>query len=320
MTPDQPHIQSASGGKQPDLSVVILTYNTCDLALNCIDSVIKASEELDVEIIVSDNGSTDGTLKAIRDRFPNVIIIENKENLGFSGGNNRGIVISTGRHILVLNPDTVVREDALKMTMEYVENHPECGMVGCRVLHPDGRVQRSWFSEWSLFQTVWEGLGLQVVMPINRIDGKLVFSGRPPDRAVRVDRILGCFMWMPRKVVDKVGLFDERFFLYCEEEDMCRRIRHQGLEVLYYPEAEIVHLGGQTTRNITDFSRIQANISKVLWMKKHRGAGAVLAFRLIWSAALILRVVLRAPLALGSQYYKQVVKGEWRSIGGIWRN
>jgi GT2 family glycosyltransferase len=326
MISDQPQAQSEAGSKPPvrqgaqDLSVVILTYNTRDLALDCIDSVVRASEGIDVEVIVTDNGSIDGTLTAIRDRFPNVIIVENKENLGFSGGNNRGIEISTGRHILVLNPDTIVHKDALKLTMEYVEQHPECGMVGCRVIRPDGTVQKSWYAEWSLFQAIWEGLGLQVIMPISRIDGKLVLSKRAPNRAVCADRILGCFMWMPRKVIEKVGLFDERFFLYCEEEDICRRIRNQGLEVIYNPEPEIVHLGGQTTKDITDFSRIQSNISKVLWMKKHRGAGAVLAFRLIWSAALILRVVVRAPLATRSQYFRQVVKGEWKSIGAIWRN
>ena len=320
MTTEQERTQAEVIGKSPDLSVVILTYNTRELALNCIDSVIKASEGLDVEIIATDNGSTDGTLEAIRDRFPNVIIVENKENLGFSGGNNRGIAVGTGRYILVLNPDTVVHKDALKLTMEYAEAHPECGMVGCRVLHPNGTVQKSWFAEWSLFQAAWEALGLQVVMPLSRIDGKLKFSGKAPGQAVPVDRILGCFMWMSRKVIETVGMFDERFFLYCEEEDMCRRIRDHGLEVHYFPGAEIVHLGGQTTYNISDFSRIQTNISKVLWMKKYRGPASVLAFRLIWSMALILRVIFRAPLALGSRYYRQVVKGEWRSIRAIWRN
>jgi len=308
-----------SEAKPPDVSVVILTYNTQDLALDCIESVVNASDGLNVEIIVTDNGSTDGTVEAIRQKFPNVVLIENKKNLGFSGGNNRGIEVSRGRHILVLNPDTIVRKEALKLTMEYADSHPECGMVGCRVLNPDGTVQKSWFAEWTLFQAIWEAFGLQLIAPLSRIDGRLTFSRLVPDHPVAVDRLLGCFMWMRREAVDKVGLFDERFFLYCEEEDLCRRIRDHGLQVHFYPTPEIAHLGGQTTRDINDFSRVQTNISKALWMKKYRRSGALFAFRVIWSLALILRVLLRMPFAVGSRYFRQVVSGEWMSIGAIWR-
>jgi len=306
-------------GKDPDISVVILTYNTRDLSLNCLESVTKASDGLDVEIIVTDNGSIDGSVEAIRQKFPNVVLIENKKNLGFSGGNNRGIEISRGRHILVLNPDTIVRKEALKLTMEYADSHPECGMVGCRVLNPDGTVQKSWYAEWTLFHAMWEAFGLQVIAPLSRIDGKLTASKAIPHRPVAVDRLLGCFMWMRRDVLDKIGAFDERFFLYCEEEDMCRRIRDHGMQVHYYPVPEIVHLGGQTTRDISDFARVQTNISKSLWIKKYRTHGGVFAFRLIWSLALIVRVLIRMPFAVQSRYYRQVMSGEWRSIGAIWR-
>ena len=276
-----------------DLSIVILTYNIRDMALECLESVKQASEGLHAEIIVSDNGSTDGTQEVIRQRFPEFILIENRENLGYAAGNNRGIAASTGKHILILNPDTIVHKDALRLTLRYMENHPECGIVGCKVLNPDRTVQLSWFPEWSLRYAAWVGFGLYKLVPLNRIDGRWMMSRKPPNRPVAVDRLLGCFLWIRREVIERVGMFDEDFFLYGEEEDLCRRIRDQGWEVHYYPEPHIVHIGGQSTKLVAERARIEANVSKVRWIKKHRGAMAVLAFRVIWSMALAIRILLR---------------------------
>ena len=302
----------------PDLSVVILTYNVRDMVLDCVDSVMQASDGLGVEIIVSDNCSMDGTVDAVRQRYPDIVMIENKENRGYAAGNNRGIEVSHGRHVLILNPDTIVDKDALRMTLDYAESHPECGVVGCRVLNRDGSVQQSWFAKWSLLQALWNGLGLHGVAPMVRIDGQRKFSGEPPDRAVQIDRLLGCFLWMRRDVINRVGMFDEDFFLYGEEEDLCQRVRDAGLEVHYYPGANIVHYGGQSTKHVKEWARVEANVSKVIWMKKHRGAMVVLVFRTMWSFFLLLRVLLRLPLWFAGRYHRNIINAEIKSVGRIW--
>jgi GT2 family glycosyltransferase len=302
----------------PDVSVIILTYNVRELALDCVESVKKASEGLGVEIIVSDNHSSDGTVEAVRQKYPDVVVVENNENRGFSAGNNRGIDVSRGKHLLILNPDTVVDRDALTLTYEFAENHPECGVVGCKVLNPDGTVQQSWFGHWSLFYAFWIGVGLQQVLPVNHINGRWTFSTKTPEGPVRVGRLLGCFLWMKREVVDRVGMFDESFFLYGEEDDLSRRIRDYGFEVCYYPGAQIVHLGGRSTRNVTELSRIQANISKMRFVKKHWGWWGRVVFLVWWTAALLVRVMVRLPLSVFSPYQGKIGRAEWKSIGGIW--
>jgi len=297
---------------------VVLTYNIREMTLECLESVRKASEGLQVEIIISDNGSSDGLQEVIRQRFPEVIFIENGENLGYAAGNNRGIQVSSGRYVLILNPDTVVEKDTLKLTLQYMENHPECGVVGCRVLNTDGTVQQSWFPQWSLFRAIWVGFGLLRILPLNRINGRWTISRKAPDSPVVVDRILGCYLWIRWEVIQQVGVFDEDFFLYGEEEDLCRRVRDKGWEVHYYPEPQIIHYGGQSTRLIAKQARIESNICKVRWMKKHCKVFEIQAFRLIWSVSLLLRSLVMLPLSIINKGYRDTMEAELKSIIRLW--
>ena len=303
----------------PDVSVVILTYNARDLLLKCVDSVVQASEGMAVEIIVSDNGSNDGTQEAIRQRFPDVVLVENNANLGYSGGNNRGIEVSRGRHVLILNPDTVLDRDNLRLTYEYAEHHPECGVVGCKVFYPDGSIQRTWFPALTLFYAMWIGFGLQKLLPFDKFDGRWGFSRKAPDQVVKVERIMGCYLWIPRAVIDKVGMFDEDFFIYSEEEDLCQRIRDEGWEVHYYPVPWITHYEGMGgTKHIAKRARINANVNKARFIKKHRGPVALLVFRLIWTVSLYVRVLIRLPVAIFSRYHRQMAQFETISSYRIW--
>ena len=303
----------------PDVSVVILTYNARDLLLNCVESVVQASEGMDVEIIVSDNGSNDGTQDAIHQRFPNVVLVENNANLGYSGCNNRGIEVSHGRHVLILNPDTVLHKDNLRLTYEYAESHPECGVVGCKAFYSDGSIQRTWFPTLTLFYAMWIGFGLQKLLPFDKFNGRWRFSRSIPDQVVKVERIMGCYLWIPRAVIDKVGMFDEEFFIYSEEEDLCRRIRDHGWEIHYYPIPRMTHYEGMGgTKHIAKRARINANVNKARFIKKHRGPVALFVFRLIWTVSLYLRVLIRLPLAIFSRYHRQMVQFETISSYRIW--
>ncbi len=302
----------------PELSVVVLTYNVKDMALDCIESVKRAAQGDRAEIIVSDNYSSDGTREEILKRFPEVILIENRENRGYAAGNNRGIEVSRGRQVLILNPDTIVDRNAFQRISEYMERHPKCGVLGCLVVNPDGSVQRSWFPKWSLFQAFWEGFGLSFILPYNRIDGTFRFFPKAPQSPVVVDRVLGCFLWIRREVLDKLGMFDERFFLYGEEEDYCQRVRDIGMETHYFPGAELVHFGGQSTRQLAVRARLEANVSKARFMKKHRGWLGLLLFRVVWSVALVLRVIIRIPLMAVSRYHWNAWVAELQSLFRIW--
>jgi GT2 family glycosyltransferase len=298
---------------------VVLTYNIKDMALDCIESVQQAAQGIRVEIIVSDNGSSDGTQEEILKRFPEVVLVDNRNNLGYAAGNNRGVEVSRGRQVLILNPDTLVDEDTLRLCMEYMDNHPKCGVMGCRVLNRDGSVQPSWFPKWSLFHAFWAGLGLNYLFPYNRIDGKLRFFPKEPQSPVVVDRVLGCFFWIRREVLDRIGMFDEEFFLYGEEEDYCQRVRDVGMETHYFPGVNIVHFGGQSTRKIAIQARVEANASKARFMKKHRGWLGSLAFRVVWSTALVLRLIVRIPLLVVSRFHGNAsgftgMRG-WRNCG-----
>ncbi len=310
--------ESATDQDVPDLSVVVLTYNVKEMALECIESVQRAAQGLRVEIIVSDNCSTDGTQEEILTRFPEVILIANRENRGYAAGNNRGIEACKGRQVLILNPDTIVDGNAFQRISEYMEHHPKCGVLGCRVVHQDGSVQRSWFPKWSVFLAVWAGVGWDFLMPYNRIDGTFRFFHKEPQAPAVVDRVLGCFLWIRREVLDQVGMFDERFFLYGEEEDYCQRVRDMGMETHYFPGAEIVHFGGQSTRQLAVRARLEANVSKAQFMKKHRRWLGLLAFRVVWSAALLLRLIIRIPLMVVSRFHRNAWVAELRSLFRIW--
>ena len=216
-----------------DLSVIIVNWNTKKLLLECLDSVDKQTQGINYEIIVVDNGSTDGSMEAIRNtqyEIRNLIIIENKKNLGFAKANNQGIKVAQGKYILLLNTDTKIVDNALKKLIDFADSKSNLGVVGPKLLNRDGSAQPSTAPFFTLANAfLWLFTG-----------DHFLYSS--PKSASRTDWVMGSAFLVKRGVIDKVGFLDEKFFMYVEEQEWCYRIKKAGFEVWFYPGAEIYHL------------------------------------------------------------------------------
>jgi GT2 family glycosyltransferase len=226
-----------------DLSVIILNYNTKQLLKDCLSSVLASQSNFQIETIVSDNGSKDGSIQMVKDEFPSVVLLENNANLGFAKGNNVAIKIAKGRHILLLNSDTVVQPDTFDKMIKKADSDPMIGSVGPKILLANGQLDPS---SRRMFPN-----------PANsflRLFGLKKFSnynvGGPIDQEMEVEAIMGACMLVPRPVLDKVGLLDEEFFFYGEDLDWCYRIKQAGYKIIYFPSAQILHLKSASSRNI----------------------------------------------------------------------
>lgn len=226
-----------------DLSIIILNYNTKQLLRNCLASIYKSPQSDRWEVIVSDNGSTDGSLDMVRQEFGRVKLLANNANLGFSKGNNVAIKQATGRHILLLNSDTVVEPDALGKMVTKADSDSNIGALGPKILLPNGELdpsaRRNFPNPASAFLRLF---GLKKFSNYN-ITG-------PVDQEMEVEAIMGACMLVPRRVIDQVGLLDEQFFFYGEDLDWCFRIKQAGYKIIYFPAAQILHIKSASSKHI----------------------------------------------------------------------
>jgi len=259
-----------------DLSIVIVNWNVRDLLRRCLGSVTGRSmggcpSRLSLQVIVVDNASTDGSVEMLRSEFPQIELICNDRNLGFTRGNNQGVSVSDSRYVLLLNPDTEVLDDALGEMVEYMDEHPGVGALGPQLIWPDGRVQSS-RRRFPGFDTAFlESTFLQQSFPQSSILRRYYVLDRPGDETQEVDWLVGACLLMRRKTLDEVGLLDERFFMYSEEMDWCYRAKEQGWKVVYLPAARVIHHEGKSSEQVLPVRHIQFQRSKVLFFKKHRG-------------------------------------------------
>jgi GT2 family glycosyltransferase len=231
------------------LSIIILCWNDLKVISDCIASIHAKTHSVEFEIIVSDNGSTDGSIEHIRKNFPDVRIIENGTNLRFAKGNNVGIDASRGEYVLILNPDTLMHEGTLDKMIAYADKHPEAGAFGCRILNADGTNQGgirpfpTTRSEWVL------ALGLRGLARISDWFSPGEYEGWDADTERTVGWIAGCFLLIRGNLVRSLGGFDSQFFYYFEDTDLCRRVWEAGYPIRFTPSVSITHLGGQSTVN-----------------------------------------------------------------------
>jgi N-acetylglucosaminyl-diphospho-decaprenol L-rhamnosyltransferase len=227
-------------GDQADVSVVVVTLNGREWVERCLESVAAADE-----LIVVDHGSTDGTAELVRERFPRARLIE-QENRGMGGGNNTGMRVAAGRYFLLLNSDAWIVDDGLARLVEFADSRPDAAVIGPRLLNTDGTLQRSVRAFPTLWRLATEYLFLRKLAP--RSDRLNAFYGGSfaHDRVWEADWLYGPSLLVRREAADAVGLFDERFFMFSEEVDWCYRFRAAGWKVLFFPGAEVVHVGGAT--------------------------------------------------------------------------
>lgn len=292
-----------------DLTISIVNYNTKDLLENCLNSVYQKTKKIKFEVIVVDNGSNDGSIEMIRRKFPQVKLIENNENVGFSKATNRGIEMSIGRYILLLNSDIILL-DNLNEVLIYADNNPQIGAIGCKLLYSDGSIQPSASQFISLADEILRtfrvgqygkrpGLRNFIINHFSKLLGESVnrylLTCEGKYDICQVDWVSGACLLVRRRVINEIGLLDENFFAYYEDIDWCRRMGKAGWKIVYYPAVKIIHLTGESTqqseRNNIYHSLIHYR-SKFYYHKKYKGKLAIIILKNIIIAKGLLMVFL----------------------------
>ena len=253
------------------LSIVIICWNDWKVIENCLQSIFASTHRIEYEVIVSDNGSTDGSVESIRRQFPAVHIVENRANLGFARGNNAGIRKASGEYVLILNPDTIVHAGSLDRWIEFADRHPEAGAFGCKVYNPDGSYQESARPFQTPLRAWVAALGLRPLghlLPTLPADTYLRWKG---DTEREIDWQSGCCVMFRGDVLRELNGFDERFFYQFEEVDLCHRVWDAGYRIRFTPKASITHLGGQSVGRFPVKFAIEVSRNRYRYYYKHFG-------------------------------------------------
>ncbi len=265
----------------PDLSIIIVNWNVRDLLRDCLRSIDVGRGALSVEVIVVDSASADDSVAMVRNEFPWVRLIPCDENVGFPRGNNIGLAEASGMHLLLLNPDTVILEDALPKMVAYLQAHSDVGALGPQLLNPDGSIQSSRrrfpTAATGFLESTWlEGLAPGVLRRYYALD-------LPDDATADVDWLTGACIMVPRAIYEEIGGLDEGYYMYSEELDWCRRIKATGRRVVYFPAAQVTHHVGKSSEQAVTARHINFQRAKLRYFRKYHGrvlAGAMRVFLL----------------------------------------
>ncbi len=277
----------------PRLSVIIVNYNVRHFLEQAVTAVLRAAERVETEIIVVDNASSDDSCSMMRRRFPQVQLIENKNNTGFSAANNQGMALARGEYFLLLNPDTVIAEDTLEQTIAFMDAHPRAGGLGVKMLDGRGNFlpesKRAFPSPGVAF---WKAFGFSALFPRSRIFGRYHLGYLDPDQTHEVEVLAGAFMLLRRSVIEQIGGLDETFFMYGEDIDLSYRIVQAGYANYYFPHSPIIHYKGESTKKGSlNYVRMFYSAMKIFARKHFSGSSARLYIALI-DFAISLRAVM----------------------------
>ena len=278
------------------ISIIIVNYNVKHYLANCIESICDSDYNGDIDIIVVDNNSYDGSVSMIRERFPFVKLIENDKNLGFAKGVNLGLRIAFGDYIILLNPDTVVEERTLSVLYNYMEENPEVGICGPKIINADGSLQlackRSFPTPWVALPKI---LGLSKIFPNGKWTGKYNLTYLNSNQIHSVEAISGSFMFMRRSVLINVGELDETFFMFGEDLDFCYRSIQSGFEIHYVPYTQIIHYKGESVKSSPHDSTGWFYQAMDLFVNKHFST----------TASILTKAVLKIGISLkkGSSFF-----------------
>ncbi|MBN2374613.1 glycosyltransferase family 2 protein [bacterium] len=257
-----------------DLSIIIVNYNSGILLADCLESIYKTSSDIPFEISVVDNASAPGDLDDLSNRFPSIKIIKNLKNLGFAKANNQAIKKSSGRYILLLNPDTAVIGDAIRQMKDYLENDTKAGAAGPKILNSDGSLQFSCRRFPTFMTAIFNRYSLlSRVFPDNRFSRDYLMSGWDHNEVRMVDWVSGCCIMVKRAVVSDVGPLDEEFFMFNEDVDWCLRMKKAGYGIAYLPQAKVMHhigaSSGNASKKLIPRLIIERHKGMIHFLKKH---------------------------------------------------
>jgi N-acetylglucosaminyl-diphospho-decaprenol L-rhamnosyltransferase len=302
-----------------DLSVSVVSYRAPTLLRQCLQAVSAEASTMAIEVTVVDNASGDGSAEMVAEDFPRVRLIRNERNRGFAAAHNQALRRTSGRYWLVLNSDAAPSPGALQRLVDFLDQHPDVAVAGPRLRHPDGAVQPSRRRFPTLATLFLESTQLQRFSPSNPVLRRYYVADRSDEEQQDVDWLVGACLCVRAAAAQHVGLFDERFFMYSEELDWCRRFRAAGWRVAYVPEAEVIHFEGGSSRLDLAARDRRFQASKLHYAAKWHGAGVAATLR----AYLVLEYLARAleesvKLALGSSVAER--RARLRVIGSGLRN
>jgi N-acetylglucosaminyl-diphospho-decaprenol L-rhamnosyltransferase len=261
-------------GMRPDVTVIIVNYNTEHLLKRMFDALEASRAALRIQIVVVDNASRDGSAQLLRARYPAVELIENSVNVGFGRANNQAIPRSRGRYVLLLNTDAFVSPDTLTKTLSFMDAHSQYGVLGVKLLDSGGALApscRYFPTPWNVFLA---STGLEKLFPTTRLVDDMSWDHESEREC---DWVPGCYYLIRHEVIERIGLFDPRYFLYWEEVDHCRAVRRAGWSVIYYPYTEVLHIGGESAASAPKGTQQLRVESELLYFRKHYGIFGLIA-------------------------------------------
>ncbi len=321
---------TASDSAVPTVSIVIVSFNTRELLRECLNNLDERSYGIETQVIVVDNASRDDSAQLVAEDFPGVHLIRSEINVGFAGANNLAFPHVTGRYVVLLNSDAFFAPQALQRAVEHMDREPAVGLGGGRLVGRDGSWQPSARLFPSLLNDFFTLSGLAARFPNSRLFGRFDRTWADPGQTADVDWVPGAFSIVRRQALEEIGYFDERFFLYYEEVDLCRRFRAAGHVVRYWADVEVTHLGGESSKTVKalTFSREGSQLtlwrmrSAFLYYRKHKGSYAWLVKEMerVWQCLRALRnkssEPARASKKEDSKLLQQLLEQAWQETSG----
>jgi GT2 family glycosyltransferase len=288
------------GVAEIDTSVVIVSWNTCDILRGCLRSIYQQTREISFEVFVVDNNSHDGSADMVEAEFPEVKLIRNSQNKGFAAACNQAMRMASARYILLLNPDTIILDDAISRCVRYADLNPDVGVVGCQVLEDEHRISPTGFSFPSPLNVFLALSGLSRIFPRSRLFGRPDLGWWDRETERDVDVVTGMFMLARREAIEQVGLMDESYFVYAEEADWCLRFFQAGWRRVFIPSARIIHLdgGAKSSSQVSTRMFVQLQKSTMIYHGKNLGLAAWWLLKVIYIASNFVRMVAWFILAI----------------------
>ena len=253
-----------------DLSCIIVNYQQSESLKGCLNSIYQTIQEIDFEVIIIDNSEEDLGLQSLKENYPKVQIVYNPTNVGFSKANNQAAKIARGKFLFILNPDTILKEQAINSMFRHIRSNLEIGVLGPKVLNPDGSLQYS----CRRYPTLWTGLFNRYsifsrLFPQNRLTTRYLMLDFEHNETSPVDWLSGCCLMIPKSVFEAVNGFDENYFLFNEDIDLCRMLNQSGKKVIYFPEAKVIHKVSTSNSKTTSRVIIQRHLGMMYYFKKY---------------------------------------------------
>jgi GT2 family glycosyltransferase len=252
-----------------EVSIIIVNYKSYNLIINCIDSLIRETKNVNYELIVVDNSSDENSASDLINRFKSLVFIKNNDNRGFGIANNQGLRIAKGRYVLFLNNDTLFFENTIKKVLDFAESLNSPLVVGCKLLNQDKSLQHSVFDFPTLMNVFASNFFLYALFPRFKLFNKYSLMNKKIDKITEVEVVTGAFLFCSRDFIAQIGGFDERFFFYNEEIDLCFRVKKNKGKVYYFPKTSLMHLKGGTAKTISWFSQKHMSISTIKLFQKY---------------------------------------------------